>query len=117
MELRINRVRINPVPDLNMIPHASLKIRTICYRPPTKLREGNVFTGICLSFCSDCTVGLLECFLVLLNFNFNTLLTGTSGLVNTDRILLIPLVKSLKINPEVFLLTTNRTLSVKALSS
>ena len=24
-----------------------------CYRPPTKLQEGNVFTGVCSSFCSQ----------------------------------------------------------------
>ena len=28
-----------------------LKVQGIYYHPQTKLREGNVFTGVCLSFC------------------------------------------------------------------
>ena len=35
------------------IPLECILVALCCFRPPTKLREGNVFTGVCQSFCSQ----------------------------------------------------------------
>ena len=42
---------VSPEVHLDVIPLSRLYPLSYQYRPPTKLREGNVFTGVCLSFC------------------------------------------------------------------
>ena len=42
----IYRLPAAPVPDDPLLHIVGQYLR--CYRPPTKLREGNVFTGICI---------------------------------------------------------------------